>query len=144
MADMTREETRTKWFTILRSVCGQRNPGRLIRLRNITFAQYVLEKIPTNKVLPRKRRGFPPALVALMMIDTLEDLQTVCKNKKGEVCSQVCEIDASARLGHKHMHVVLKWNFTYTNISVSMLSHIEQTASTICTRFAKYERLKAM
>ena len=132
MADMTREETRTKWFTkgavpkfiqatfsrsaILRSVCGQRNPGRLIGLRNITFAQYVLEKIPTNKVLPRKRRGFPPALVALMMIDTLEDLQTVCKNEKGKVCSQVCKIDASARLGHKHMHVVLKWNFTYTNI----------------------------
>ena len=76
----------------------------------------------TNKVLPRKRQGFPPALVALMTINTLEDLQTIFKNEEGKVCSQVCQIHASARLGHTY--VELNWNFTEQYLYKSISIHI--------------------
>ena len=80
------------------------------------------ENFPTNKVLPRKRQGFPPALVALMTIHTLEDLQTIWKYDKGKVCSQVCEINASAGLGHTY--VELNWDFTEQYLYKSISIHI--------------------
>ena len=58
-----------------------------------------------------------------MTVNNLEDLQTICKNEKEKVCSQVCEIHASAGLGHTY--VELNWNLTeeylYKSISIRAL-----------------------
>ena len=56
-----------------------------------------------------------------MTINTLEDLQTICKNEKGKACSQLCEIHASAGLGHTY--VELNWNF-YWAIPIQIYIYI--------------------
>ena len=57
-----------------------------------------------------------------MTVNNLEDLQTICKNEKEKVSSQVCETHASAGLGHTYAE--LNWNLTEEYLYKSISIHI--------------------